>query len=720
MKLKLFSFLFFFTLINIAQNNFLPPVGNPFGLTANISPAGIYKPFFVDIDADGDLDILSGGFDGNFYYYQNTGTNSSPVFANPVKNPFGLQDIAQDSTVSMVDIDNDGDLDLLSGNINGFIIFFRNTGSATAPSFGRSSVNPWGLTTVTGMQSEPVWVDLDGDGDFDVLSGDAQGNWKYFENTGSASSPSYGAQQNNPFNLINDGGRNTPFFIDFDNDNDLDLFVGRSNRGTIVYYQNTGTRTNPSFPSRIANPFGFSGNFSQTSPSLGDIDADGDFDLILGNSGRNFQFYENTLFNTAIVNIPDANFKNYLIGNTSLNTNGDGEIQVSEAEDYRLSLNIPFTTTINDLTGLEAFTSATVLNCEKCNVNSVDLTKNTRLRTLTLRNSNITNIDLSNNSLLNLNLSSNRNLTSLNLSNMSNLIELNVSGTNISTLNVSQNAQLKKLYLTSTTVSQLMLENNTNLEVLNLEDNFSILDLSFNTKLKSLFIGASKNLPASKLSNLNLSSNINLESLSINTRELVSISLPTVKTNLNNIALLNTGISTLNLSGASQLERLRCSNSNITELDASSLTSLKALSITSSENLESINLKNGNNTNITSFFITNNPKLLCVDVDNVAYANSNFVNKDNQTVFSTDCSTTLSTTKNSTIISKIYPNPVSNTLKIKTDNNVKKITVFNLLGKAVLKTNQKNIDVTTLNSGVYFLNIETKSGQIEAKKFVKK
>ena len=38
------------------------------------------------------------------------------------------------------------------------------------------------------------------------------------------------------------------------------------------------------------------------------------------------------------VNIPDANFKAYLVGNTAINTNGDSEIQVSEASAFKDSI----------------------------------------------------------------------------------------------------------------------------------------------------------------------------------------------------------------------------------------------------------------------------------------------------------------------------------------------------------------------------------------------
>ena len=66
------------------------------------------------------------------------------------------------------------------------------------------------------------------------------------------------------------------------------------------------------------------------------------------------------------VNIPDANFKAYLVGNTAINTNGDTEIQQSEATVFGIwnsgsiycdNMNIA------DLTGIEAFTALTYLEC---------------------------------------------------------------------------------------------------------------------------------------------------------------------------------------------------------------------------------------------------------------------------------------------------------------------------------------------------------------------
>ncbi|NBW59711.1 MAG: hypothetical protein EBR41_03990, partial [Crocinitomicaceae bacterium] len=78
------------------------------------------------------------------------------------------------------------------------------------------------------------------------------------------------------------------------------------------------------------------------------------------------------------VNIPDANFKAYLVSNKAINTNGDKEIQVSEASAfndtiYCLEINI------SNLRGIEAFTSLTGLHCNSNKLTSLDLSKNTAL-----------------------------------------------------------------------------------------------------------------------------------------------------------------------------------------------------------------------------------------------------------------------------------------------------------------------------------------------------
>ncbi|MCH7535259.1 MAG: hypothetical protein IH948_05870 [Bacteroidetes bacterium] len=59
-----------------------------------------------------------------------------------------------------------------------------------------------------------------------------------------------------------------------------------------------------------------------------------------------------------IVNIPDANFKAYLVGDGSINTILDSEISISEATAFTGSMFVE-NMGISDLTGIEAFTAIT-------------------------------------------------------------------------------------------------------------------------------------------------------------------------------------------------------------------------------------------------------------------------------------------------------------------------------------------------------------------------
>lgn len=127
------------------------------------------------------------------------------------------------------------------------------------------------------------------------------------------------------------------------------------------------------------------------------------------------------------VNIPDLNFKNALLSNSSINLNSDGEIDQTEASTYQGSLFLG-NLNISDLTGIEAFTSIYYLDVSNNNLSSLDLQSNLNLATLNcsfnhLNQLNINglfalgNLECNNNMLTNLNTGSNTNLVYVNCSN---------------------------------------------------------------------------------------------------------------------------------------------------------------------------------------------------------------------------------------------------------------------------------------------------------------
>ena len=115
------------------------------------------------------------------------------------------------------------------------------------------------------------------------------------------------------------------------------------------------------------------------------------------------------------VNIPDVNFKTYLVGESSINTNGDSEIDSTEAAVFNGSIDAIYKGIV-DLTGIESFTALTKLNCYDNLLTSLDLSKNTALMELYCGGNKLTTLDFSKNTALTILKCSYNPLTSLNIS----------------------------------------------------------------------------------------------------------------------------------------------------------------------------------------------------------------------------------------------------------------------------------------------------------------
>lgn len=270
---------------------FTAPVNQPFNTVSVYYNA---TPDMVDIDNDGDLDLFVGEYGdtyGGLQYFENIGTATSPNFAAPVYNPWGVTPTNKEFHPRLVDIDNDGDYDMFAGEYGGDMMFFENTGTATVPAFAAQLRNPFNLTSCNN-QAFLSFPDLDNDGDFDLMAGEVGGTLQYFENIGSDTMPAFGPSFPNPFGLSDVFGVSMPEMADLDLDGDLDLLVGESN-GNEEYFENTGTASAPAFAPPVSSPYGIVAASANAVPEFADVDGDGDLDLWLGVQDGTLAFQEN-------------------------------------------------------------------------------------------------------------------------------------------------------------------------------------------------------------------------------------------------------------------------------------------------------------------------------------------------------------------------------------------------------------------------------------------
>jgi Leucine-rich repeat (LRR) protein len=365
--------------------------------------------------------------------------------------------------------------------------------------------------------------------------------------------------------------------------------------------------------------------------------------------------------NAQNVNIPDANFKALLVNNSSINTNLDSEIQVTEANTYAGGINIGSGSNISNLIGLEQFTSLTDLSMVGTLITSLNVSQNTALNTLscggnpqlvTLITSGanaltylscagsplLTNVDLTQNTALTeLSIYSN-NLTSLNVTQNTLLINLNCRWNSLSSLNVSSNVNLSYLDCYGNQLSTLDVSSNINLTGLDCQyNNLTSLNISSNALLT--YLGCSGNL----LTSLNTIGANSLVDLSCENNNLTTLDL-SQNLLLSDVRCRKNNLTSLDLTGVNLLTKLYCDTNQLTSLDLSQKLALDVLDCRSNQ-LNCLNVANGFNTQITEFYANNNAPLICIEVDNAAWATANWNgNHDSQSLFSENCNNACSST----------------------------------------------------------------------------
>lgn len=213
-------------------------------------------------------------------------------------NPFNGLDVGYYSAPAFADLDGDGDSDVVMGTYNDDLRYFQNTGTASAPTFVEQTgaANPFDAVTIR-TDSIAAFADLDGDGDLDAVGGKNNGQVRYFLNTGTPLAPSFAEQTGaaNPFNGVDVGSYSAFAFGDLDGDGDIDALLGASS-GLLRYFQNTGTVLAPVFVEQTgaANPLNGVDVGGRSRPAFADLDGDGSLDLLVGTIDTFDSYFQNT------------------------------------------------------------------------------------------------------------------------------------------------------------------------------------------------------------------------------------------------------------------------------------------------------------------------------------------------------------------------------------------------------------------------------------------
>jgi len=297
-----------------------------------------------------------------------------------------------------------------------------------------------------------------------------------------------------------------------------------------------------------------------------------------------------------IVNIPDANFKAALVADLAINTNADGEIQLSEASAFTGSIDVSYQN-ITDLTGIETFTNLTELYCHNNQLTSLNVLSNTALTVLDCGNNMFVGLSLSTNIQLQTLFCAHNQITSLNLSNNTQLLAVFCDDNLLTTLDVSNLPSLEGLWCFQNSLSSLIVSNNPQLTDLRCNLNqITDLDVSLNTMLN--YLDCSDN----QLSSLDVSSNTALKYLYCDINPLSSLNVST-NTALEDLYCSSNQLSTLDVSTNTALLRLDCSANQLSSLDVSTNLALQTLncshnqlsSLDVSLNTSLVELRCGNN-----------------------------------------------------------------------------------------------------------------------------
>jgi len=251
------------------------------------------------VDGDGLKDLLisndgyyeGGSFVSKVAYYKNISQGANHQFQNINDSIINFRSLNIIGTrLAFGDLNNDGDQDMLVGDATGRLSYFQNIGTATNPNFIFSQGYYQNIDV--GSDAAPQLIDVNRDGLLDMLIGERNGNINYYRNSGSISSPVFSFETDS-FGKINVGlgtygiGYSVPLLYDVNGN--YELLVG-SYKGALYHYDNVDGNLLGAFQ-LLDSTFQNIKEQTKSYPAMNDVDGDGKFDLVIGNQSGGVVLY---------------------------------------------------------------------------------------------------------------------------------------------------------------------------------------------------------------------------------------------------------------------------------------------------------------------------------------------------------------------------------------------------------------------------------------------